>query len=227
VGGHEALLRDIFCRVGIAENTRTSAHERSGLALDEQPERIAVARDDRLGTLAIIHMVIVPLREERPHELSLPAPAQKSHLGRPRLHGGTNGGHAQAKVLGAGMKPDAARMTLYCRRSPAGTLPWGERSSHAMARSVVQTAAGTRQLSWVRWNHDGCRGFDVQAGKDVPTFDDLMIRWALVRGSLVCAKVDGLSHAINRQLWTIGYLAQVQSDPVNRSVVVEVSKSRG
>jgi hypothetical protein len=36
-----------------------------------------------------------------------------------------------------------------------------------------------------------------------------------------------LSRAITRQLWLIGYVARVQSNLVDRSVVVEVSKSRG
>jgi hypothetical protein len=36
--------------------------------------------------------------------------------------------------------------------------------------------------------------------------------------------MEGLGQAINRQLWEIGYMATVQSDPVDRSVVVEVSK---
>ena len=66
----------------------------------------------------------------------------------------------------------------------------------------------------------------MQVREDVPTFDDVMIRRALLRGSLVCEDVDGLSRTINRQLWPIGYVARVQSDPVDRSIVVEVSKSR-
>jgi hypothetical protein len=95
-----------------------------------------------------------------------------------------------------------------------------------IVRSGALTASGTRRLSPVQWNQDGCQGFDVQAREDVPTFDDDMIRRALLRGSLVCERVGGLSQAINRQLWEIGYVARVQSDPVDRSVVVEVSKSR-
>ena len=95
-----------------------------------------------------------------------------------------------------------------------------------MVRSSALTATGTRQLSPVPWNQDGCHGFDVQARGDVPTFDDDMIRSALRSGSLGCDKMDGLSQAINRQLWAIGYAALVQSDPIDRSVVVEVTKSR-
>jgi hypothetical protein len=94
-----------------------------------------------------------------------------------------------------------------------------------MVRSSAQAAAGSRKLSPVQWNHDGCHSFDVQAFEDVPTLDDGMIRRALLRASLVCHTVDGLSHAINRQLWEVGYEATVRSDPAERSVVVEVSKS--
>jgi hypothetical protein len=95
-----------------------------------------------------------------------------------------------------------------------------------MVPSGALTASGMRRLSPVQWNQDGCHGFDVQAREDVPAFDEGMIRRALLRGSLVCESVDRLSHAINRQLWEIGYVARVQSDPVDRSVMVEVSKSR-
>jgi hypothetical protein len=95
-----------------------------------------------------------------------------------------------------------------------------------MVLSDALTASGTRRLSPVQWNKDGCRGFDVEVRKDVPAFDEGMIRRALLRGSLVCGNVDGLSLALNRKLWAIGYVARVQSDPVDRSIVVEVSMSR-
>ncbi len=95
-----------------------------------------------------------------------------------------------------------------------------------MVRSGALTASGTRRLSPVPWNQDGCHGFDVQVCEDVPTLDEGMIRRALLRSSLVCEDVAGLSRTINRQLWQIGYVAAVWSDPVDRSVVVEVSMSR-
>ena len=88
------------------------------------------------------------------------------------------------------------------------------------------TASGTRRLSSIQWNQDGYHCFDVHACEDVPAFDDGMIRRALLRSSLLCARVDGLSPAINRQLWGIGYVATVRPDPFVRSVVVEVSKPR-
>jgi hypothetical protein len=87
-------------------------------------------------------------------------------------------------------------------------------------------APGMRLLGSVPWNQDGCHNFAVQACEDVPTFDDSMIRGALTRGSILCESVDGLSRAINRQLWAIGYVARVQSNPADRSVLVAVSKSR-
>jgi hypothetical protein len=92
--------------------------------------------------------------------------------------------------------------------------------------SAALTASGMRRLSPVQWSHDGCPGFDVQVHEDVPALDEGMIRRALLRGSLVCGRVDGLSLALNRQLWQIGYVAVVRSDPVDRSLVVEVSMSR-
>ena len=85
-------------------------------------------------------------------------------------------------------------------------------------------ASGMRRLSPIQLSLDGCAGFDVRVREDVPTLDEGMIRRALLRGSLVCEKMEGLGQAINRQLWEIGYMATVQSDPVDRSVVVEVSK---
>lgn len=95
-----------------------------------------------------------------------------------------------------------------------------------MISSSALTALGTRRLSPVQWGQAGCHFFYVRACADVSPFDDGMIRRALLRGSLVCEEVDGLSRAINRQLWAIGYVATVRSDPVDRTVVVEVSKFR-
>jgi len=94
-----------------------------------------------------------------------------------------------------------------------------------MIRSSALTTLGTRRLSPVQWNEAGYHFFDVLACEDVSPFDDGMIRRALLRGSVVCEKVDELSPAINRQLWAIGYVATVRSDPADRTVVVEVSKS--
>lgn len=95
-----------------------------------------------------------------------------------------------------------------------------------MVVSSTLTGPGTRRLSGVQWNHDGCDAFDVWACEDVPGFDEDMIRSALLRGSMDCEKVNGLSNAINRQLWVLGYVASVRSDPVGRSVAVEISRPR-
>jgi hypothetical protein len=95
-----------------------------------------------------------------------------------------------------------------------------------LVRSGALTTSGMRRLGPVEWSHDGYPGLDVQVREDVPTLDEGMIRRALLRGSVVCEKVAGLSSAINRQLWQIGYVAEVWSDPDDRSVVIEVSMSR-
>ena len=88
------------------------------------------------------------------------------------------------------------------------------------------TALGRRRIAPVQWNRDGYNGLDVHACADVPDFDDGMIRRALLSSTLLCESVDGLSHAINRQLWAIGYVASVQPDPFAGSVAVKVSKLR-
>jgi hypothetical protein len=95
-----------------------------------------------------------------------------------------------------------------------------------MGSSVALTASGVRRLSPVQWSQDGCPGFDVQVREDVPALDEGMIRRALLRGSAAWEDVNGLRRAINRQLWQIGYVAEVWSDPADRSVVIEVSMSR-
>lgn len=67
MGNHEALLCDILGRHGIAEDTRTSSDEWPRLALDEQPERVAVTRDDRPGKVTVVHMLILPRLGEGPY----------------------------------------------------------------------------------------------------------------------------------------------------------------
>jgi hypothetical protein len=49
-----------------------------------------------------------------------------------------------------------------------------------------------RRLGPVPWYHDGCHGLAVQAGENVPSFDDQMIRGALARGALSCKRIEGL-----------------------------------
>jgi hypothetical protein len=84
---------------------------------------------------------------------------------------------------------------------------------------------GMRRLGLVPWNHDGIAAFTVRAGEDVPTYDDWMIRAALVRGAISCKRADLLGRAINRELWMIGYVAKVETDGTARSVLVDIRKS--
>jgi hypothetical protein len=67
----------------------------------------------------------------------------------------------------------------------------------------------------------------VQAGENVPTFDDQMIRGALARGALACKKIEGLDRALNRELWPLGYVARLEIDQPDRpSVLVETAVDR-
>ena len=86
--------------------------------------------------------------------------------------------------------------------------------------SPPRPAPGPRTLGPVPWCQDGCSGLTVRAGKDVPSFDDPMIRVALVRGALDCGRVDRLERALNRQLWPLGYVAHLERDLTDRSVVI-------
>jgi hypothetical protein len=101
-------------------------------------------------------------------------------------------------------------------------LTWREAFSNGRLPSDLPTEPGLRSLSPVQWNRDGCQGFAVRACDDVPAFDEGMIRRALLRGSLGCDSLESLGRSINRELWAIGYVARVRSDPASRSVVVEV-----
>lgn len=54
-----------------------------------------------------------------------------------------------------------------------------------------------------------------------------MIRAALVRGAISCQAVEEIDRALARELWQIGYVANVQADPANRAVLlVEISTDR-
>lgn len=90
-------------------------------------------------------------------------------------------------------------------------------------RSEALAAPGVRRLGMVPWSQDGLKGIAVEVAGDVPPNDHGMIRRALIRGSLACEDVGGLSRAMNRQLWAIGYFARVKLDPKDGSVVVGVS----
>jgi hypothetical protein len=93
--------------------------------------------------------------------------------------------------------------------------------------SAPRPAPGPRKLGPVPWYQDGCRGLTVRAGTDVPSFDDPMIRVALVRGALACWRIDHLERALNRELWPLGYVAHLKRDRTDRSLVfVDIASGR-
>jgi hypothetical protein len=86
---------------------------------------------------------------------------------------------------------------------------------------------GSRKLGPVSWIHDGCRTLSIHARQDVPSFDDSMIRSALVRGALACRRLAILDRTVNRELWALGYVARIERDLTDRSVVtVEIASGR-
>lgn len=93
--------------------------------------------------------------------------------------------------------------------------------------SPPRPASGPRKLGPVPWRQSGCRGLTVRAGTDVPSFDDPMIRVALVRGALACRRIGNLERALNRELWPLGYVARLERNPEDRSaVLVEIVSGR-
>jgi hypothetical protein len=91
----------------------------------------------------------------------------------------------------------------------------------------VQETAATRRIGAVPWYRDGYHGLSVRAGADVPTFEDPMIRGALVRGALACKRIEDLDRVLNRELWPLGYLARIEPSPRDRSLVhVEIASCR-
>src|SRR5450756_1740229 len=86
---------------------------------------------------------------------------------------------------------------------------------------------GLRRLGPVSWSHDGHEGLSVIAGSAVPSFDDPMIRGALVRGALACQSIAILGRVLNRELWTVGYVARLEPDLTNRSrLLVRIASGR-
>ncbi len=83
-----------------------------------------------------------------------------------------------------------------------------------------RSAPGVRRLGAVLWVHDGHRSLSVTAGADVPSFDDPMIRGALVRGALASQSIDALDRVLNRELWALGYVARLEADLTDSSVVL-------
>jgi hypothetical protein len=86
---------------------------------------------------------------------------------------------------------------------------------------------GNRKLGSVPWDHQGYRGLTVHARQDVPAFDDSMIRAALLRGARLCEEFAFLDRALNRELWAFGYVARLERDVSDRSIVcVEIASGR-
>jgi hypothetical protein len=81
-----------------------------------------------------------------------------------------------------------------------------------------------RKLGSVPWFHQGCDGLAVTVRPDVPSFDEWMIRDALLRGAETCDQLKGLDRAINRELWPLGYVARLDGEAgEGGAVVVEVA----
>ena len=92
--------------------------------------------------------------------------------------------------------------------------------------STQQVLAG-RWIAAVPWYTDGYHGLSVQASADVPPVADQMIRRALVRGALAWRCVDGLDRALNRELWSLGYVARLEAGGIGRgTVLVKIEASR-
>jgi hypothetical protein len=54
-----------------------------------------------------------------------------------------------------------------------------------------------------------------------------MIRVALARGALACSRIGDLERALNRELWALGYVARLERNLTDRSVVhVEIASGR-
>jgi hypothetical protein len=87
--------------------------------------------------------------------------------------------------------------------------------------------AGTfRTMPTIHWAFDGRHGLLVRLRSDIPSHDDLMIRSALIRSTARCERLGALDRAINRELWPLGYVAQV--DPaVGRGAPVVVDIAPG
>lgn len=87
--------------------------------------------------------------------------------------------------------------------------------------------AGVRRLGPVPWYHDGCRTLAVRALDDVPGYEDAMIRAAIVRAVMGCDQLSTLARAINRELWALGYVADVERSESDLSMgIVEIAGGR-
>ena len=67
----------------------------------------------------------------------------------------------------------------------------------------------------------------MRAQSDVPSFDDLMIHSALLRGAAACERLAALDRVINRELWPLGYVAQIERCVTDGGIVlVEIAAGR-
>jgi hypothetical protein len=88
-------------------------------------------------------------------------------------------------------------------------------------------AVAARRLGAVPWYHDGYHGLSVRVTEDVPTFDDPMIRSALIRAAMACDRIESLDRALSRELWTLGYVARLDVNETGLEIIgVEVASSR-
>jgi len=102
-----------------------------------------------------------------------------------------------------------------------------EVDSQMAPNSASMSVPGVRRLGPVSWCHDGHDGLSVTAGADVPSLDDEMIRGALVRGARACQNADVLGRILNRELWTLGYVARLEPDVTDRSrLLVRIASGR-
>lgn len=84
----------------------------------------------------------------------------------------------------------------------------------------IDSELGARRLGAVPWRHAGTGGLAVRVGLDVPSFDEPMIRSALIRGALSCERKEGLDRALSRELWPLGYVARLDTGETGQSVVL-------
>jgi hypothetical protein len=93
--------------------------------------------------------------------------------------------------------------------------------------SQLHPELATRRLGAVPWHHAGPQGLAVRVGSDVPSFDDPMIRSALIRGARTCNRIEGMDRALSRELWPLGYVARLEAGEAGRPIVlVEIANSR-
>lgn len=67
----------------------------------------------------------------------------------------------------------------------------------------------------------------LRARGDLPSYDEAMVRVALVRGAASCDRVSDLERAINRQLWPLGYVVRLERSAMDAATIaVEISTGR-